>query len=86
MSRERVSTCLAGPYTVSFTTGGGKPGAILNSKLHNPDEPNEFGGHGTITPHPVHDGLWFASVDEGRVYAIAVGLLKAYVHRPYTTA
>jgi len=86
MSNERVSTCCTGPYSVSFTTGGGKPGAVLNSKLHNRDEPNEFGGHGTITPHPVHDGKWFASVDEAREYALAVGLLKTYVYQPYTAA
>ncbi|MDP7619814.1 MAG: hypothetical protein QF652_06190 [Dehalococcoidia bacterium] len=79
---SRVTTCATGPYSVSYHTSSAFAGVYLNSRLHNNDEPNEFGGHGTSTPHPVHDGQWFATMAEAQAYAFDVGLTKVYTHTP----
>jgi hypothetical protein len=60
-------------WNVSFETSSAYEGATLHVFRVLPDEPNEFGGVGTIEHHPTHYGLRFVDVDEASWYAFEHG-------------
>ncbi|MFI1203529.1 hypothetical protein ACH4VR_29555 [Streptomyces sp. NPDC020883] len=63
-------------WGVSYVTGSGIEGARLN--VHDVDEsaPNAWGGTGFVVPHPLYDGLNFASVTDAKEFAYQAGLLQ----------
>lgn len=66
-------------WNVSYTTGTGIEGAELNVFRIHPDEPNEWGGKGTVEHHPRYHGLKFPSTDAASGFALSVGLLRPYL-------
>lgn len=45
------------------------------------DEPNQWGGVGTVERHPTHDGLLFDSSDDAHEFAYVNGYLKYFFYR-----
>jgi hypothetical protein len=62
-------------WKVSFT--GYHPSTLQVYKLNN-DEPNQWGGVGTVTRHPEFDGKVFPTIEEAEQFAVANGLLQKY--------
>jgi len=75
------SLVTATEWGVSYTTGSGIAGAVLN--VHRCDEQatNAWGGKGVVIRHPEYDGLDFNTTHEAAEFAEEVGLLKVYVPR-----
>lgn len=66
-------------WCVSYTTGDGIDGAELHVYRSRPEEPNQWGGRGTIERHPLYYGMTFPDVDAAASFALTVGLLRPYL-------
>jgi hypothetical protein len=74
----RDTTVTYGGWGVSYTSGSGIDGVILNVYKDYPDLPNEWGGLGRFR-YGDHHGRRFDTMEQARDFALERGYLQPFV-------